>query len=155
MKKWLGIFLGLMLIASPAFALGGLTVSSGTITSWSDEIIGPSGIRLLQISYVTASSGGTFTVITDHDINGWILKVQTDPGATAPTGDYDIDLDDANGEDIMGGALEDRSATVTESSRGLLNGNYQPVENYGTITIQVTTAGNSKTIEILIWYLPF
>lgn len=152
-KKCLVIVFGLLLLSfSSAWAL---SPSAGTVSSWSDTQLGTGEVRLLQISYVTHSSAGTFTVTTDKLINAWILKVQTDPGSTAPTPSYDIDLDDANGEDIMGGALDNRSDTVTESTRGLLNGNYQPVENFGKLTIQVTAAGNSRTIEILIWYLPF
>lgn len=145
--------LGLLLLSFSS--VWALNPSAGTVSSWSDIQLGVGGVRLLQISYVTHSSAGTFTVTTDKFINAWILKVQTDPGDTAPIASYDIDLDDANGEDIMGGALDNRSDTVTESTRGLLNGNYQPVENFGKLTIQVTAAGNSRTIEILIWYLPF
>ncbi len=153
MKKFLVIVLGLLVLSfSSAWALN---PSTGTVSDWSDTKLGTGAVRLLWISYVTDASTGTFTVTTDKLINAWILKVQTDPGSTAPTPSYDIDFDDANGEDIMGGALDNRSATATESTRGLLNGNYQPVENFGKLTIQVTAAGNSKTIELLIWYLPF
>ena len=151
--KVLGIVLGLLVLSfSSAWALN---PSAGTVSSWSDKPLGTGKVRLLQISYVTDASAGTFTVTTDKLINAWILKVQTDPGDTAPTPSYDIDFDDSNGEDIMGGALDNRSDTVTESTRGLLNGNYQPIENFGKLTIQVTAAGNSRTMELLIWYLPF
>ena len=80
--------------------------------------------------------------------------METDPGATAPTTLYDITLVNANGRDVMGGALADRSATVTEDTMPLKNGNYTVVHNDGLLTITVTAAGNSKTAEILIYYLP-
>ena len=132
--------------------MGCTNPSVGTVTTTSDTEIGTSGVRLLQVSYVTGS--GSFTCVTNNDVTGWILLVETDPGSTAPTGDYDIDLDNANGRDIMGGALDDRSATLTEAVMPLLNGNYTVVYHEGPLTIQVTTAGTSKTIEILIYYLP-
>ncbi len=162
MKKIIGILLGFLLVVVVGIGTGWATMacsnpSSGTVTSSSDKAIGttPAGVRLLQISYTTASSGGTFTCITNSYVNGWILYIETDPGSTAPTTLYDIDLDNDNGRDVMGGALDDRSATVTEGTRPLDNGNYQVIENYGFLTVQVTAAGNSKTAEILIFYLPF
>ena len=162
MKKILGILLGLLLIVGVGTGWATMACSNpsaGTVTSSSDVAIGTSkaGVRLLQISYTTGSNGdaGLFTCITNQYVNGWILYVETDPGATAPTTLYDIDLDNDNGRDVMGGALDDRSATVTEGTRPLDRGNYQVVENYGFLTIQVTAAGSSKTAEILIYYLPF
>ena len=156
MKRVFGILLALLLIVgvSGAWGMGCTNPSSGTVTTTSDAEIGSSGVRLLQVSFTTASSGGTFTCVTNNDVTGWILNVETDPGATAPTTLYDVDLDNANGRDIMGGALDDRSATETEDTLALKRGNYQVVYNEGPLTIQVTAAGNSKTVEILITYLP-
>jgi len=148
MKKLIGLVLGLILIASPAWGSACTNPSAGAVVSTSDDQIGESGVRLLQISYTTHASAGTFTCALNSDITGWLMKVQTDPGATAPTTLYDITITDDNGEDVMAGALADRSATVTESVR-------VTVENYGALSVNVTNAGNSKTSEILIYYLPF
>ena len=143
MKKFLVILLGLLLLSfSSAWALN---PSAGTITSWSDTQVGSRGVRLLQISYVTGS--GTFTVTSDREMTGWILHIETDPGTTTPTDNYDITVKNDNGRDIAGGGLSNRDQTNTE---------YLVIEdfNWGKLTIAVTAAGTSKTAEILIYYLP-
>ncbi|KKN14825.1 hypothetical protein LCGC14_0992340 [marine sediment metagenome] len=158
MKRILGILLGLLLIVGVGTGWATMACSNpsaGTVTSSSDKAIGTAraGVRLAQISYTTTTD--TFTCVMNSMINGWILRVQTDPGITAPDSDYDITIKDANGQDVMGGALADRSATLTESTRPLSKGNYEAVETYGLHTIAATNTGSSKTAEILIYYLPF
>ena len=61
-----------------------------------------------------ASSGVSWYNCTS--VGGEILeKVVVDPGATAPTADYDIELNDAYLDyELSGGVLIDRSATTTE-----------------------------------------
>ena len=154
MKRIFGILLALLLVVGVggAWGMGCTNPSVGTVQSTSDEQITSSGVRLLKIAFTTGS--GSFTCVTNNDVTGWILLVKTDPGATAPTPNYDIDLDDSGGMDIMGGALDNRSATAREGALPLLRGNYQVIFNEGPLTIQVTTAGTSKTIELLIYYLP-
>jgi len=154
--RWIGIGIGavvllLLLLGGEAMAL---KATAGTVTTFSNKSVGESGVMLWQVSYVTHASAGTFTAVTDEDITGWILIVETDPGATAPTTLYDIVLNNSNSRDVMGGALANRSATVTEAVLPLQNGNYTAVFNEGPLTIQVTAAGNSKTAELLIYYLP-
>lgn len=153
MKKWIGIVLGLMLIASPAWALA---PSAGAVVSFSDSQVSPSGMRLFQVSYTTHASAGTFTCNTDKDITGWIILVETDPasGAPQPDDNYDIVLNNANGRDVMGGALANRDETNTEATMPILDGNYMTIWNEGPLAIQVTNAGNSLAAELLIYYLP-
>ena len=130
-----------------------LAPSSGTVTSHEDGVsLGV--VKVFRVAYTTASSGGTFTCSTGMDITGWILLVETDPGVTTPTAAYDVTLVNDNGRDIMGGALTDRSDTATEAVMPLQNGNYTSVFNRGLLVITVTAAGNSKTSEIAIYYLP-
>ena len=155
MKRLLSLILGLLLITTPVWGLG-LAPTKGTVTSASDTVISASGIRLFQVSYTTGTGGdiNLFTCSTGKPITGWILLVETDPGATAPTDNYDITLLNANGRDVMGGALTNRDTANTEAVLPLLNGNYSAVWNEGPLTITVTAAGDSKTIELLIYYLP-
>ncbi len=154
MKRLRGILLGVVLMVLLATPLWALAPSAGTVTSFSDKQIAANGMRLWQVSYVTHSSAGTFTSSTDMDITGWIVHVETDPGATAPDDNYNITLKNTNGRDIMGGSLATRDTANTEAVLPLLNGNYQAVWNEGPLSIAVSAAGNSKTIELLIYYLP-
>ncbi len=150
MRKVICVTLALVVLfvfwVAQSFATMGCSApSAGTVTSSSDELISQSGVRLLQISYTTGS--GTFTCITNQHVTGWILHVETDPGTTAPDDNYGITLKNDNGRDIAGGNLSNRDTANTED---VVIEEY----NYGPLTIAVTSAGTSKTAEILIYYLP-
>ncbi len=153
-RKILGMVV-VMLVLSVLWTGTGwaLAPSNGTITSWSDTPVGPGPVRLFQISYVSSSAGGgLFTCSTSKDLTGWILLVETDPGTADDN--YSITLLNANGRDVMGGALANRDETNTEAVMPLQNGNYTAVFNDGLLTITVTAMGNANTAEILIYYLP-
>ncbi len=162
MKNWKRLVRLVLMSVCVLLALEGLSAkearalraTAGTVTSFSDALVGESGVRVWQVNYTTHASAGTFTAITDTDITGWILLVETDPGSTAPDDNYDITLKNVNGRDIMGGSLTDRDTSNTEAALPLQNGNYTAVFNEGTLAIAVTAAGNSKTAEIFIYYLP-
>jgi hypothetical protein len=82
-----------------------------------------------------AADGSIASKASDKSIHGWITKVITDPGATAPTADYDLTLSDPDGVDVMGGELNDRSATVSEQAMPLVGSAYGPVRVDGILTL--------------------
>ena len=102
----------------------------------------------------TTSAGGAFTATaTSKSINGFVVSIETDPDGTAvPTAAYDLTLLNSGGADIMGGVLADRSATATEITMPLLNGNYTGIAVQGALTLTVSAAGNSKTGVVKIFY---
>ncbi len=73
---------------------------------------------------------------TTFDVNGYLVQVTTNPGGTAPTDNWDIQVKDAEGGSLSGTSLDNRdttnSETVVFSAPPLL---------YGTTT--VTISGNS------------
>lgn len=101
----------------------------------------------------TSDSGGAYTETVF--MRGWLVKVVTDPGATAPTDNYDLTLiETLGGADALGGALNDRDTATTEiyphpvSNPGVsvicyLNGYY---------TITIANAGNAK-VGTIYWYV--
>ena len=112
MKRLL-ISLALMIaIALPAMAVGSITQTSALHRS--------TGLLTVTFSWTADSGDGTVpSTATDAAItasaSGYFLyQVETDPGSPAPTAAYDIVINDAGGADLMGAALADRSATVTE-----------------------------------------
>ena len=62
---------------------------------------------------ITAHTDGTVeSVATPFNLDGFIILAIVVPSATvAPQASYDIELQDENGVDIMGGALSNLSAT--------------------------------------------
>jgi hypothetical protein len=84
--------------------------------------------------------------------NGIIRKITTDPGAAAPTANYDITLeDDLTAEDIAAGTLANRHTTTTEAVVPVL-GTYFPVAFAGTFKAKVINSGSAKNGTITVYY---
>lgn len=123
---------------------GTVTVTKKTV----EKDMGAFRRYFYEIDWTADAADGSVpdTVLTDRDgdnsnINAFIVLAVTDPGATAPTASYDITLEDENGVDAMGGALADRSATVSEQAMPLISGSPVPRLVSGTLTFKL--ANNS------------
>ena len=88
-----------------------------TITATNIRVVTEITKKVLTLTW-TASGGavGDTTIsASTYGIAGWYLySAETNPGATAPTDLYDIVLNDADGVDIAGGLLMNRSETATQ-----------------------------------------
>jgi hypothetical protein len=144
--------------------------SSTTITYDNGDLgasIGGRGsIRKVLISFTTDDTTGSVTCTTEK-ISGELIKIVTDPGATAPTDNWDVVLTDEEGvdlsvhmDDVAIAALIARDTANTEET-------YLPLEDTaGTgrvgawpvvcdkLTVTVNNAGNSKTGQIILYYRP-
>ena len=79
---------------------------------------------------------------TTNEYNGYIVLAVINPGSTSPTADYDVDIDNADGADTFGEALEDLSATLSEIRLPKPDGtNFAPCWVSGKLTFQLS--GNS------------
>ena len=68
----------------------------------------------LRFSIVADSTNGSVTsTTTEHNIDGFVFMVITNPGATAPD-EYGIVLNNSDGIDVMGGKLAARHATTSQ-----------------------------------------
>jgi hypothetical protein len=144
--------------------------SSTTITYDNGDLgasIGGRGsIRKVLISFTTDDTTGSVACTTEK-ISGELIKIVTDPGATAPTDNWDVVLTDEEGvdlsihmDDVAIAALIARDTANTEET-------YLPLEDTaGTgrvgawpvvcdkLTVTVNNAGNSKTGQIILYYRP-
>jgi len=145
MKKYVLILLALLLIP----ASSALSASSCT-----QEHFKHANLDVIEMSW-TAHTDGTFaSVATTWPINGSILVVDTDPGATAPTDNYDITLTDSYGIDVMGGALANRSTSASQRSDAVLNSAYGPAPVIGRVTLNISNnAVNGATGKVRIIYV--
>ena len=121
-------------------------------------------IRKILIDFLTDDSAGTATVTT-RPISGELIKIVTDPGATAPTDNYDVVLTDDEGvdlsvhmDDVAIAALIARDTANTEET-------YLPLEDTagtariaawpvicGPLTVSLANAGNAKLTQVIIYY---
>jgi len=116
--------------------------SSNTVTEgWVDGMEG--GVYVITFTWVADDSDGSVpSAETSGPLNGMILKVVTDPGATAPTDGYAVTLTASEGADVMGGALGDLDTANTEQWFPQAGTDApRPVYVAGTLTMALT--GNS------------
>ncbi len=91
----------------------------------------------IKITWTSATDG---SVVQSFDIDGAIMRMVTNPGATAPTDDYDITLVDADGVDLLAGEGANRDTSTSEQVFPTNN----PLHN-GLVDFTIASAGGEKT----------
>ena len=106
-----------------------LGLAAGTVTQKLDQY--PSAnMRVMTFTWVGDAANGTVpstatTAAITSDLLGWyVYAIETNPGSVAPTTLYDVVVNDAEGLDIAGGLLANRSATATEKITPRLDSTY-------------------------------
>ena len=103
----------------------------------------------------TSDSGGNFT--SNVKLDGLIIKVVTDPGASAPTDNYDVTLVDEFGLDLLAGQGANRDTTNSEMfCPGIVvtdgtNTSVMPMSHKGTATLTIANAGDTKNGTVSIY----
>lgn len=128
-------------------------MANSAITKTSDEMvnigIGSSTrrARKVQVSFTADDSDGSIPTLELTDVRGYLVQVSTNPGSTAPTDNYDIALNNADGADVAGGSLADRDTSNSE----VVNFTTPPlVAEDLTVTI-TNNAVNSATGTIILY----
>ncbi len=108
-------------------------------------------VKVFSIKRVTftweSSAGGAADATTTDVFDGKLLAVTTDPDATAPTDNYDVEVQDADGRDLLLGAGANRDTAVTEFIKGADLGAVAGSK----LTLAVTNAGNAKKGVVVVW----
>lgn len=118
---------------------------AGTVTV-EEEVYG----SLKKIRFVwTSDASGNADKATTRAYNGVIERLVTIPGSggTQPTDDYDVELVDEDGVDVLMGAGHDRSNADIEQ---VLASALGCVAN-DTLTLQVSNAGNAKSGVVVVY----
>lgn len=111
-------------------------------------------IKKLVVDW-TSSSGGAFT--RSVTLDGAILRVVTDPSATAPTDNYDITLVDEYGLDLFisqGLNRDTANSEVFVPGASITDGTTTsviPVCYSGTATLTIANAGDTKVGTVVIY----
>lgn len=123
------------------------------------------GIRKVTGDWVSDDSAGTVSGTTTK-IVGRLLKLVTNPSATAPTDSYVIAITDEESQDVLANiqntaGMSDRDTTNTEELYlHLLNndGTRIGIAAYPVVcdklTIAISAAGNSKAGRFILYYDP-
>jgi len=103
-------------------------------------------VRILWISGTGADVGEADGTSTEY-YDGEVLMFVTDPQAAAPTDDYDVEIRDGDGIDILAGAGADRDTANTEyvlkSSLGCISND--------RLTLRVRNAGDTKSGVVYLY----
>lgn len=115
---------------------------------------GPVGIVTLTVT-ADASDGSVPNTDLTPSISGKLLAIETNPGSTAPTDNYDIVIDDADGHDVLQGVAANRDTANTEKASIVFSGTSvnPPVAITDVLTLKVTNNSvNSATIVVKLYY---
>ena len=125
---------------------------AGTITPTHNKR-GPIGV--IEYTCTADASDGSYPETeTAAKISGNLMALETNPGATAPTANYDIVLDDAQGHDVLEGTGANRHTTNTEKAT-IAFGTYHgsPVAITDVLTLKITNNSvNSAVVVIRLYY---
>lgn len=96
------------------------------------------GISKLKFSW-TSATDGSGALASVYSYYGEVLALVTDPGATAPTDNYDLTITDADGYDVMQGAGANRDTANTETAVPTAKS-----VAFGKLTLNLSNAGDAK-----------
>ena len=112
-----------------------------------------SGFGRMEVITLTCTgdaSDGSFpaTALTNK-FSGYLLALETNPGATAPTANYDIVLNDAEGVDVLAGVGANRHTTTSEKVAIIWATSLNPPV-HASDTLTWTITGNSVNSAIVV-----
>lgn len=134
-KLWLAL---VFVVASVATANAAGTI----VPTGAPDTVEGQDVTIYTYTMTADASDGSFPATASYPINGWIIRVETNPGSTAPTANYDITLTDQDGLDVMGGVLANRSATATE--------HVLAPQPYVRGAVTITPTGNSVNSAVVV-----
>lgn len=109
-------------------------------------------VKRLKITWVS-TAGGAVEKTVNVAIDGELLNLVTDPGAAAPTANYDITIEDDGGIDILNANGMNRHTTTTENVTVDSDTAGRPVAVYTpSYVFKVAAAGASKGGVAILYY---
>ena len=125
---------------------------AGTVTQVHNKI---GNIRTIVFTCTADAAAATFpaTAITDK-IEGRLLDLATNPGATAPTANYDITLVDQHGHDVLESVGLNRHTTTTEKVAVVYSGTgtHPTVDDSDTLTLTIANNAVNSAITVVTLY---
>lgn len=113
--------------------------------------------RILSVSWTADGAGAVADVAIPSDdlaMGGWFLyAIETNPGATAPTDNYDVTLEDIDALDVLGGAGIDRDTANSEIAMPTLSAmpTMAPIAS-GGLTLKVANNAVASAVGVIRLY---
>jgi hypothetical protein len=98
---------------------------------------------------VTTHTDGTASLASSYSYFGAVGSCVTNPGATAPTDNWDLTITDSEGHDVLQGAGADRDTTNTETCGPTVT----PSLVFGKLTANITNGGSTKDLVVTLYVL--
>ena len=128
-------------------------MAGSVVFSQNDIRIGNDVVKELIWAWIADASDGTVpSTVSDITVTGYIMYALTDPGSPAPTALYDIALNDADGVDVFGGELGNRSAAASEQAMPKIGNAYGDRVSNSILTMVLSNNSvNSAVGELKVY----
>jgi hypothetical protein len=150
-----GRLLKLVLAALLAVALSATAVARVPVGTCTQAYSSIGNIRLVTLTCTADAAAATFpsTDLTTK-IEGRLLKLVTNPGATAPQDNYDLVLNDQHGADVLQGVGANRHTTTTQEVAIVYSGTgtHPVVDEQDTLTLVITGNNVNSAITVVSIY---
>jgi hypothetical protein len=115
----------------------------------------PKFCKKVSVAWTADASDGSLPATSITDMNGWLVKVVTNPGSVAPTDNYDIALYDADDGalDALAGLLANRDTANGEQVYPLISGAATPLFLAGTYSLAITGNSVNSATGLVVFYL--
>ncbi|MGE0363365.1 MAG: hypothetical protein AB7R67_21815 [Vicinamibacterales bacterium] len=146
MRRATAILVALVALAAPLSAAGTVTQTHYRTGNVRKVVFAVTG---------DAANGTVPATAISVPLEGRLIQLITDPGATGPTDNYDITIVDGNGLDVLQGAGANRDTANTEAVAIVFSGTsvHPVVDETDTLTLTIAnTSVNSATITITLVY---
>lgn len=124
---------------------------TGTVTISEKKL---SAMEIINFAW-TSTTGGLAEKTTTESYDGLIYRVITDPGSSnsAPSGSYDVVLNDSDGYDVLNGLLDNLSSGTTVQYGISTGGSVKtPISAVSSkLTLAVSSAGSGKSGEVIVY----
>jgi hypothetical protein len=159
MKYALTLLLPFFFLSTPAFSVGTVVITSrtpihGTIKGTGNrrEVVGE---KIIVTATGDASDGSFPSTGTPVQLNGFLIRVVTNPGATAPTANYDVVINDENSIDVAQATLANRHTSNTEEVYPVPTSAASPPFVQGDHNIVITNSSVNSAIIVFTLYVHY
>ena len=128
---------------------------AGTVVLTTHSKLG--SVRALLITCTGDGADGSFPTLDLPSIEGRLLALETNPGATAPTASYDITLIDDEGHDVLEGVGANRHTSNTEKAAIVYSSTslHPAVDEWQTLALTLANNSvNDAIVVVTIFYTP-